>query len=121
MTRALLGRQGPSQDAFYKLFSYSSGRIKLHNHKGSENGSERDAQKPPSGGNMFLLWHTFNSGGTVGVLHPPAPVPSLSQEVEVRTGLCTWWGEDEGLQNIRQGNNTHDTIRFIHHHQPMDL
>lgn len=41
-------------------------------------------------------------------------------------GFClflfgTCGGEDQGLQNVRQGNNTHDTICFIYYHQPMDL
>ena len=37
------------------------------------------------------------------------------------TSIFTCGGEYQGLQDIGQGNNSHNTIGFIDDHQPMDL
>ena len=37
------------------------------------------------------------------------------------TSIFTCGGEYQGLQDIGQGNNSHNTISFIDDHQPMDL
>ena len=54
-----------------------------------------------------------------GLLLTPPPAMYLRWRSD--TSIYTCGGEYQGLQNIGQGNNSHDTIGFIDDHQPMDL
>lgn len=35
--------------------------------------------------------------------------------------VYTCWSEDQGLQDVRQGHNTHDAAGLVYHHQPVHL
>lgn len=61
-------------------------------------------------------------GGEAAVGGTP-PCSPLGRALRERpaAGMHTCGREYQGLQNVRQGDNTHDAVCFVYYHQPMHL
>lgn len=51
----------------------------------------------------------------------PAPRSACALRERPAAGTHTCGCEYQGLQNVRQGDNTHDAVCFVYYHQPMHL